>query len=384
MFKPFILPQNVKPIAWQFIFTFFAVSLAFMKLVPGGVHKGPASPKGNVPVYKSNGVQAFLLHTALFVLCSNYGPGNYYQLSIIYDEMGDILNALNWFALGLVLFLYGKGHYFPSSTDSGSSGNLIFDLYWGMELYPRILDWDIKMFTNCRFGMVYWELCTISCAAAAMELNGGKMPLGIFTSLVLQSLYILKFFWWETGYFNSTDIMQDRAGYYICWGCLVYLPTVYTSMTAYMVTHDAELSPAGALAIISFGLTCVWINYDADAMRANFRRAKGKYTIWGAPAEYITATYKTGDGTERESLLLLSGWWGVSRHFHYIPELAAALAWSCGGGLTDLMPWFYFIYLTILLLDRSVRDDARCRSKYGVHWEKYCERVPYKVIPGIF
>ena len=46
--------------------------------------------------------------------------------------------------------------------------------------------------------MVYWELCTISCAAAAMELNGGKMPLGIFTGLVLQSLYILKFFWWET------------------------------------------------------------------------------------------------------------------------------------------------------------------------------------------
>ena len=38
--------------------------------------------------------------------------------------------------------------------------------------------------------------------------------------------------------------MQDRAGYYICWGCLVYLPTVYTSMTAYMVTHDAKLSPA--------------------------------------------------------------------------------------------------------------------------------------------
>ena len=33
-------------------------------------------------------------------------------------------------------------------------------------------------------------------------------------------------------------------------------------------------------------------------------------------------------------------------------------------GLTEnLMPWFYFIYLTILLCDRSVRDDARCRSK---------------------
>ncbi len=28
---------------------------------------------------------------------------------------------------------------------------------------------------------------------------------------------------WETGYWGSMDIMHDRAGYYICWGCLVLL-----------------------------------------------------------------------------------------------------------------------------------------------------------------
>lgn len=31
-----------------------------------------------------------------------------------------------------------------------------------------------------------------------------------------------------------------------------------------------------------------------------------------------------------------------------------------------------------------VRDDKRCRTKYGAAWEAYCARVPYKVIPGIF
>ena len=59
---------------FRFIFTFFGVSLALMKLMPGGTHYGPASPKGNIPVYKSNGVQSFLFHTALFVLCSDIGP----------------------------------------------------------------------------------------------------------------------------------------------------------------------------------------------------------------------------------------------------------------------------------------------------------------------
>lgn len=33
---------------------------------------------------------------------------------------------------------------------------------------------------------------------------------------------------WETGYWGTMDIMHDRAGYYICWGCLVWVPSVYT------------------------------------------------------------------------------------------------------------------------------------------------------------
>ena len=31
---------------------------------------------------------------------------------------------------------------------------------------------------------------------------------------------------WETGYWGSMDIMHDRAGYYICWGCLVRSPAL--------------------------------------------------------------------------------------------------------------------------------------------------------------
>jgi 7-dehydrocholesterol reductase len=33
--------------------------------------------------------------------------------------------------------------------------------------------------------------------------------------------YLVKFYMWETGYWGSMDIQHDRAGYYICWGCLV-------------------------------------------------------------------------------------------------------------------------------------------------------------------
>ena len=73
----------------------------------------------------------------------------------------------------------------------------------------------------------------------------------------------------------------------------------------------------------------------------------------------LQATY-IADGIKKKSLLLASGWWGISRHFHYIPEIAASVLWTvptaCEG---HLIPFFYAVYLTILLTDRAFRDDVR-------------------------
>ena len=49
-----------------------------------------------------------------------------------------------------------------------------------------------------------------------------NMPFLIWIFDVTFSLQ-LKFFYWETGYFNTLDITLDRAGYYLCWGCLCWV-----------------------------------------------------------------------------------------------------------------------------------------------------------------
>ena len=49
----------------------------------------------------------------------------------IYDLFGEILAALNVLALALCGLLYVKGHFFPSTTDSGTTGNIVYDFYWG-------------------------------------------------------------------------------------------------------------------------------------------------------------------------------------------------------------------------------------------------------------
>jgi 7-dehydrocholesterol reductase len=98
----------------------------------------------------------------------------------------------------------------------------------------------------------------------------------------------------------------------------------------------------------------------------------------------IRARYVTAGGERKTSLLLTSGWWGVARHFHYVPELAAAFLWCAPAGFAQPLPYFYFFFLVPLLVDRAARDDARCRSKYGAAWEEYCARVPYRMLPYVY
>ena len=114
------------------------------------------------------------------------------------------------------------------------------------------------------------------------------------------------------------------------------------------------------------------------------RASDGAARVWGKPPALIRAEYTTGDGEKRESLLLVSGWWSVSRHFHYVPEILLSLSWTLPAGFDAILPYFYVVYLTILLVDRSGRDDLRCKQKYGRFWDEYCKRVPSKIIPGIY
>ena len=169
-----------------------------------------------------------------------------------------------------------------------------------------------------------------------------------------------------------------------CWGCLVWVPSVYTSQSLYLVNHPNQLGLPLATLILIAGIASVLINYQADYQRELARNTDGNCLIWGKPPKLIRANYKTSTGQTKNSLLLVSGWWGVARHFHYLPELAAALLWTVPALFDNLLPYFYFVFLLILLVHRSVRDDKRCKEKYGTYWESYCKAVPYKIIPYVF
>lgn len=368
------------PQAWKILATYACVELLFMKLLPGRKFEGPVTQKGNVPVYKANGVSAFLCTLVLFFVSSFYL--HLFSPTIIYDNFGGLLGALNFFSLLFCCFLYFKGRYKPSSTDSETTGSAILDYFWGRELYPRIFGWDVKMFTNCRFGMMSWPLIILSFAAKQQELYG--LSDAMLVAVVLQLLYIAKFFWWETGYLSSMNIMYDKAGFCICWGCMVWLPAIYTSPTLFLVNHPNQLGKLVSLFIFLAGIFCIFINYSADRQRHYVRSKNGECTVWKKKPDLIFANYKTEWGEKKQSLLLASGWWGLSRHFHYLPEFLGACLWTLPVLFTHYLPYFYLNFLLLLLIFRAYRQEKRCALKYGKDWDAYCERVPFRVIPFVY
>ncbi len=367
------------PLAWSLIFIFMLVEFTLMVILPGKKWQGPVTPQGNIPEYKANGLLAFLVTIGLFT-AATFGL-HLCSPTILYDNLGDIFGALNLFSFIVCALLYVKGRFWPSSTDSGITGNVLFDYYWGTELYPRFFNYHIKKFITCRFGMMSWGILLLSYGAKQAEL--GTLSNSMFVSIFLQLLYIAKFYCWEHGYLRSLDIMHDRAGFYICWGCMVWVPCVYTSPSMYLVLHPIELSWWWAGLFLSLGSMSIIINYLADRQRLMIRMKEGNCLVWGKKPVTLIAHYHTEEQGPKSSLLLASGWWGIARHFHYVPEIAGAFFWSVPALFTHFSPYFYVCFLTVLLVDRAFRDEQRCAKKYGDDWEKYCQLVPYKIIPYV-
>jgi len=86
---------------------------------------------------------------------------------------------------------------------------------------------------------------------------------------------------WETGYWCTMDIAHDRAGYYLCWGCLVWVPAVYTSPALFLVSHPVRWGAPAAAAIAAAGAASIYINYDSDRQRQARPRLPCMYPLIG-------------------------------------------------------------------------------------------------------
>jgi len=364
--------------SWVVVSLFFLWGLLSL-WVPSKTFLGPTTPAGDVPRYSANGVQFYLVSLAAYLLLIYTLP----DLPIrIYKNFGEIISVLNIFSLIFCIGLLIKGHLRPEVVEGALDKPLPYQFYAGIEIHPRMLGVDIKQWTNCRVGMLGWALLSLNFALAALQIHGVK--LGPLVNAFLINLYLFKFFVWETGYFNTIDITLDRAGYYICWGCLTWVQVFYTFSSYFLVAHPTQISDGASFGILIFGMLSISLNYMTDRQKEKFKETGGECSIWGRKAKFVQVEYKTSDGKKKKSKLLISGFWGLARHLNYVFELMLALSWSLPSLGHGVLPFSYFWFLLILLVHRVFRDEEKCGAKYGPGWAAYCAKVPYRMIPGLF
>src|SRR5579862_8105101 len=190
-------------------------------------------------------------------MCDWSRPSGLHWLSLagIYDRLGSIFTVCSLLGFALTAFAYLKGRWFPSSADVDSQGGFLADLYWGVELHPRLGRIDLKHFTITRFGMIGWNVILLACWA--------KQPEDAMSaSIALQLVYILKFFWWEAGYLYTLDLAHDRMGFMLAWGGVTWLPCVYSLSAQYLAAHPRHLGSLGSVVLLSLGLAAIACNYS--------------------------------------------------------------------------------------------------------------------------
>jgi len=284
------------------------------------------------------------------------------------------------------IFAWIKAHIAPTNNDCKFSGNAFYDWWMGIELHPRIGNFDIKLYLNGRPGMCGWGFVAWSFVAKQYETYGYVANSTILVYIFYQ-IYIIDFLWAEDWYLDTIDIKHDHLGTYLCWGDCVWVIYTYDIQIQYLLClPPINWTMLQVIAIMALNLIGIAIFRTANNQKRYFRESNGNYTIWGKKATFLRTQYKLADSgsTVRESLLLTSGFWGIARHFNYVGDLTMSLSWGVACGFNAILPHYYLLYMTLLLLHRIHRDEKRLEAKYLSDWKKFCEIVPYKIIPGIY
>ncbi|XP_068009663.1 delta(14)-sterol reductase LBR [Melanerpes formicivorus] len=351
----------------------FALQALFYLLPIGKVVEGLPLSSGKKLHYRINGFYAFMLTAAAI------GALLYFQLELhyLYDHFMQFAVSAAVFSMGLSIFLYIRSLRAPEEelAPSGNSGYLIYDFFIGHELNPRIGSFDLKYFCELRPGLIGWVVINLAMLLAEMKIHNLSMPsLSMILVNCFQLLYVVDALWNEEAVLTTMDITHDGFGFMLAFGDLVWVPFVYSLQAFYLVGHPTSISWPVAVAITILNCVGYYIFRSANSQKNNFRRNPADPKL--AYLKFIPTA--TGKG------LLVTGWWGFVRHPNYLGDIIMALAWSLPCGFNHILPYFYVIYFICLLVHREARDEHHCKQKYGLAWEKYCQRVPYRIFPYIY
>lgn len=320
---------------------------------------------GQVMNYRINGKYVLLLSVVIWFALGYFDIVPYTWL---YE--------VRWFSLigacviGLAFSFYIVCKY-PSTGKS-----FLADLWFGRKKDVQLKDGliDAKMWFYL-IGAVTLQLNVLSCAAFHV-LNVESVNIGFLFGCGMLTWFCCEYMIFEKIHLWTYDFIAERVGFKLGFGCLTFYPYFYC-VALWFTAHLPNPGYPLWLTIL-FGVLFLtgWVlTRGANLQKFTFKTAPDKKFLWFKP-EVIT------DGKRS---LLVSGFWGVSRHVNYLGEIIQALAISLTVGYFGLwMIWLYPAYYIALMFTRQADDNKICKAKYGELWNEYTERVKYKIIPFIY
>jgi hypothetical protein len=356
-------------VALLFYAGWFGLQVLLSVVLPGRMEAGVPLENGESLPYKLNGLAVFVVTLLLAVgLCAT----DVVRPTYLYDELESIVLTANLYALAVCCGMYVIGR---SQASAGEKLRNPLEAYvMGATLNPRTGSFDWKFFCESRPGMILWLLVNGSCAAA-QHAQHGAVSNAMWLVCLFQAFYVADYFVNEEAILTTWDIRHEPFGFMLCWGVLVWIPFTFSFQALYLVGHPDALSPLAATLICALNFTGYAIFRGANLQKHKFRKYDST-RIWGKPAEFIA--------TARGTKLLISGFWGISRHSNYLGDLMMGLAWCLTTGSSRILAYFYFIYFVILLVHRERRDNDHCARKYGADWDAYTARVRWRILPFVY
>ena len=365
--------------AIYFGFLGFQTLLAYV--MPGLWIKGlPVPSEGNRQHrYLCNGAASWYVTLLTAALLHVTGI---FRLTEFADNLGPILTVATLFANAVAFAVYFTT--VARARQTRMSGNFIYDFFMGAVLNPRIGRVDLKFFIETRVSWILLFFLTLSAAAKHYEVHG-TVTWPLVFMVVAHGLYANACMKAEDCIPTTWDIFHEKWGWMLIFWNLVGVPYVYSFNSYYLLVNGpVEHSPVYTIALFAFLFVAYYVWDSAQAQRNSFRMKElGTYVRrktfpqlpWGTLRDprYL----RTANG----GTLLVDGWWAYARKIHYTADILMALSWGLSCGFSGVLPYLYPAFFFVMIMHRAVRDERRCRAKYGADWERYREIVPGWFLP---
>ncbi|KAL1491999.1 hypothetical protein ABEB36_012509 [Hypothenemus hampei] len=360
----------------------YLVYIAIISALPFGGRKIPGLPdKQGKFIYVANGLFGAILALGLVISLE------YWNISILTAILKNQLQLyVLVFLTGLLLscYAYLRSYYVSVSALNPSiiNKNKLYNFVMGREIHPRLfrtIDWKFFVY---KFQLITELLIIVAYLYKSCQNIGcveneeiGKVLLKLSPTLLtysfLKCTQIFDSLIFEHARLTSKETQQEGFGYNFSVNNLIS-PLITSFLIRFIVEHNVQLAWWKLGIITFFYLTGRLIARISNNLKDAFR--KNPYSPSLSKLEAIP--------TNQGKKILASGLWSRVRHPNYLGDIISELALIPFVACSP--PVLIQIFRVLFLLNRAHRDNQHCKQKYGPTWDRYCNRVPYLLIPRVY